>query len=118
MSSTTSAPRLPTESLIQHVARAYGVSPATLIAPSRDPLLVEARRVTMGLLAERGLGPTHIGRTLCRDPSTVLHHLARLRQHPTVEEQAMLVDLRALPRVPDDVSTPCITPLTGQGPRG
>jgi len=43
--------------IVARVAQAYGVSPATLVSRRRDPLLVEARRVAMGLLAERGLGP-------------------------------------------------------------
>jgi chromosomal replication initiation ATPase DnaA len=76
------------------VADAYGVSLASLIAPGREPLLVEARRVAMQLLAERGLGASSIGRMVGRDHSTVLHHLALLRQSPTPEEQEMLADLR------------------------
>jgi chromosomal replication initiation ATPase DnaA len=83
---------------IARVAAAYGVSPAALTAPGRHPLLVEARRVTMQLLAERGLGASHIGRVVRRDHSTVLHHLALLRKRPTPEEQEMLADLRAAAR--------------------
>jgi chromosomal replication initiation ATPase DnaA len=83
------------EVTLARVAEAYGVSPAALIAPGRNPLLVEARRVTMQLLAERGLGASHIGRVVRRDHSTVLHHLAVLRTSPTPEEQEMLADLRA-----------------------
>ncbi len=70
-------------------ARAYDVSPATLLFRRHDPLLVEARRVAMGLLAEWGLGPCWIGKVLHRDHSTVLHHLAVLREGRSVEEQGM-----------------------------
>ena len=76
------------------VAEAYEISLAELIAPGRDPLHVEARRVAMQLLAERGLGASSIGRVIGRDHSTVLHHLAVLRERPTPEEQEMLSDLR------------------------
>ena len=76
------------------VAHAYGFSPGALTAPCRDPLRVEARRVAMQLLAEHGLGASHIGRIIRRDHSTVLHHLALLRDRSTPEEQAMLADLR------------------------
>ncbi len=92
-------PSLPTPSWSSHtvarVARAYGISPATLTSPRRDPVLVEARRVAMGLLAERGLGPCWIGKVLCRDHSTVLHHLAVLQERSSPQEQEMLSDLRA-----------------------
>ncbi len=82
------------------VAQAYGISSARLLAPGRDPLLVEARRVAMLLLAERGMGATHIGRLIRRDHSTVLHHLAVIRQRPTPEEREMLSDLRVATRQP------------------
>ncbi len=78
---------------VARVAQAYGVSSTTLISRRRDPLLVEARRVAMGLLAERGLGPCWIGNVLHRDHSTVLHHLAVLREGRSAEEQEMLSDL-------------------------
>jgi len=65
---------------VVRVARAYGVSPATLVSRRRDPLLVEARRVAMGLLAERGLGPCWITTLLARDHSTVLR--ASREGHP------------------------------------
>jgi len=93
---------VPTPSWSSHtvtrVARAYGISPATLLSRRRDPLLVEARRVAMGLLAERGLGPCWIGKVLARDHSTVLHHLAVLREGRSPQEQEMLSDLRASTR--------------------
>jgi len=79
---------------IAQVARADGVSPATLVSRRRDPLLVEGRRVAMGLLAERGLGPCWIGKVLHRDHSTVLHHLAVLQEGRSAEEQEMFSDLR------------------------
>ncbi len=91
---TQPAPR----EVITQVATAYGFSASALSAPCRDPLRVEARRVAMGLLAERGLGATHIGKLLGRDHSTVLHHLAVLRDRCTPEEQEMLADLRAVVR--------------------
>ena len=88
---------LPTpREVVAHVAHAYGFSPAALSAPGRDRLRVEARRVAMQLLAERGLGSAHIGRIIGRDHSTVLHHLALLRAHCTPEEQEMLADLRSV----------------------
>ncbi len=79
---------------VARVAQAYGVSHTTLISRRRNPLLVEARRVAMSLLAERGLGPCWIGKVLARDHSTVLHHLAVLREGRSAEEQEMLSDLR------------------------
>ncbi len=84
--------------IVARVAQAYGVSPATLVSRRRDPLLVEARRVAMGLLAERGLGPCWIGTVLAHDHSTVLHHLAVLREGRSAEEQEMLSDLRVSTR--------------------
>ncbi len=83
---------------VARVAQAYGISPTTLTSRRRDPLLVEARRVAMGLLAERGLGPCWIGKVLHRDHSTVLHHLAVLREQRSAQEQEMLCDLRASSR--------------------
>jgi len=80
--------------IVARVAQAYGVSPATLVSRRRDPLLVEARRVVMGLVAERGLGPCWIGKVLHRDHRTVLHHLVVLRPGRSAEEQEMLSDLR------------------------
>ncbi len=84
------------DAVVTQVAQAYGFSPAALSAPCRDPLRVEARRVAMQLLAEQGVGATHIGQILGRDHSTVLHHLAVLRSRSTPEEQEMLADLRAV----------------------
>lgn len=118
MSSANTATQSRNERLIERVAHAYGISTAALTAPSRAPLLVEARRVAMGLLAERGLGPTHIGRALRRDHSTVLHHLARLRHRPTGEEQEMLADLRDRPPRQALPATTCIRWLTEQASRG
>jgi len=79
---------------VARVAHAYGVSPATLVSRRRDPLLVEGRRVAMGLLAERGLGPCWIGKVPHRDHSTVLHHMVVLREGRSAEEQEMLSDLQ------------------------
>lgn len=85
------------QSVVVQVAHAYGLTPSALLARRRDPLVVEARRVTMHLLAERGLGPTAIGRVVRLDHSTVLHHLARLRTRPTWEEREMLTALQVTP---------------------
>jgi len=76
------------------LAQAYGNSPAALISRRRDPLLVEARRMAMALLADCGRGPCWMGTALHRAHRTVLPHLAVLREHRAAQEQEMLSDLR------------------------
>jgi len=48
---------------VARVAHAYGVSPATLVSRRRDPVLVEARRVAMGLVVERAWVPAGSARS-------------------------------------------------------
>ncbi len=75
---------------VARVAQAYSISPATLTSQRRDPLLVEARRVAIALLAERGLGPCWISKVVHRDHSTVLRHLAVLREGRSAQKQELL----------------------------
>jgi chromosomal replication initiation ATPase DnaA len=78
------------------VAEAYGISTERLTSPGRDSLLVEARAVTIQILADHGFGPSRIARHLRRDHSTVWHHLGRMRDRGhTPEEREMLADVRA-----------------------
>ena len=85
--------------LVSRVAGAYALTREELLASDRRPLTVEARRVAMQLLRERGLDVVTIGRIMERDHSTVLHHLALIQQSPTPDERIMLARLRR-PLVP------------------
>ena len=80
--------------VIGAVARAYNLQPADIVGRSRHALVVEARRVVIGLLADAGYGPMSIGRMVQRDHSTVTHHLAMLDRHPSPQELEMLHDVR------------------------
>jgi hypothetical protein len=76
------------------VAQAYSIPESALRSPVPPATLVEARRVSMQLLRERGLHPALIARVLHLHPTTVHHHLTLIRDQPTPEEAAMLATLR------------------------
>jgi hypothetical protein len=67
----------PPEIILEHVAITYGLSLQHLQSKKRDLLTVEVKRVAIHLLAASGHGASAIGRQMCLDHSTVLHHLSR-----------------------------------------
>ena len=88
------APLAGAQAIVERVARAYALTPEKLLSGDRHALLVEARRVAMQLLRERGMDVVTIGRVIGRDHSTVLHHLGLIQHSPTPDERAMLALLR------------------------
>lgn len=95
------------EHALDVIAALYGRTPSAVLSLSRDPLLVEARRVLYAILRDQGMSFSAIGRLAHRDHSTVMHHLYRLRDQPTPEEEEMLADARkALAPVPDRGTRP------------
>jgi hypothetical protein len=53
----------------------WGMTLLQLRAPDRSQEAVSCRRTIAHYLHGRGLGPSGIGRYLCRDHSTILHYL-------------------------------------------
>jgi hypothetical protein len=70
------------------VAVTYRMSVQHLQSKKRDLLTVEAKRVAIHLLSASGQGASAIGRQMCLDHSTVLHHL---RHAPLDRWQQQLV---------------------------
>ncbi len=94
----TGKSRRAARSVVREVCAYYDVKERRLVSTCREPLLVEARRVIITILAEDvGLGPSEIARLVHRDHSTVLHHLGRtgwdVRWSP--EAASALADVRA-----------------------
>jgi hypothetical protein len=100
--------------ILEHVAATYRISVQHLQSKKRDLLTVEAKRVTIHLLAASGLGASAIGRQIHLDHSTVLHHL---RHAPLDRWQQQLVgDLEVeLQRMAARVPTPHRGPARRHG---
>lgn len=81
---------------IEVVLGLYRLTSAQLVAPNREPRMVEARTVAMRLMWDRGMAFAAIGRVLGRGHDTVMHHLARLEKRATEDEHRMLVEAQRL----------------------
>ena len=94
--------------VLEVVCDLYEIDGAQLTGTSKDPYLVVARRVAVGLMTEAGLSPMEQARLLHRDHSTIYHHQVCLglkaapptrdarQTEASWEERQMLAEGRAL----------------------
>lgn len=77
-------PREQIMATVRTVASRYCATIEDVTGPSRDPSHIEARWDVIRALHEQGMRPTHIGRVINRDYSTVSHALKTMAGHKRI----------------------------------